>query len=178
MMWQLQTPLFEIILRSGIIFLFLFFSFRLTGKKHLSELSPFDFILLLIMSECLQNGLVGEDYSIWAALISVSTLILLNILINRIAFSSDRAEKFLEGNPKVLIFKGKVNQKTKDHEKISDQELAESLRQEGVLDPADVYLATLETSGKISVIKKSDTKLRSRIKTMVKRLKARRKIFR
>lgn len=170
----MESSPFEIIIRTTIIFLFILITFRISGEKHLGELTPFDFVLLLIISEAVQNALIDDDHSVTAGLICVATLIILNTIVNRISFSSKSAEKLIEGTPKVLIYKGRVHKDTQENEKISDQELYEALRQEGVLDPKEVYLAAIETSGKISVVKKKDVSLIGKIKIKFNRLKARR----
>lgn len=155
-MWDLTVDWTEIIIRSAVIFIFLFVLFRFLGKKHISKLTPFDFILLLIMSECVQNALVKDDKSVSAALISISTLVSLNVLLNKITFKSKKAEELIDGIPKVLIKDGHLYKELMRQETITDKELHEALRIGGVLDIKDVYLAMLETNGSISVIKKSE----------------------
>ena len=107
-MWDLTTPWYELVLRATIVFLGLFFMFKLWGRKHLGEMAAFDFILLLIMSEAVQNSLVDDDKSIQGGLIVVATFMILSSLMNVFSFYSRKAERFLEGTPKVLIRNGKI----------------------------------------------------------------------
>ena len=155
-MWNLQLDWYELILRAFVVFAFLFVFFRVIGKKHFSEMTPFDFIIFLFISEAVQSALVSDDKSIPAALISVSTLIMLNVLLNKLSYKFKKAEKLIEGAPRPLIENGQVNHQVLKEETITDRELHQALRLQGVIDIKEVKLATLETNGSISVIKKSD----------------------
>ncbi len=129
---------------------------RLWGKKHLSELNPFDLILMLIMSESLQNALVDDEKSITGGILSMGTLILLNVLINKITFRSRNAEKLIDGTPKILIKGGKLDERMLKQESMTMQELHAALRQQGVMEPGDVEWGIIEPNGKFSVIKKQE----------------------
>lgn len=153
-MWELTAPLSELIIRASVVYFVLFTMFKVWGKKHLSEMSPFDFIILLIMSEALQNSLISNESSITGGLIVVLTLMLLASFFGFLSFYSRKAEKILEGSPKVLIRNGKLMEDVLHNEKITIAELLESIRENGVLYLKDVALAMLEANGKISVIKK------------------------
>lgn len=153
-MWTLETPWYELIIRNFIVFSFLFIVARLWGKKHLGKMTAFDLILLLIISESVQNALVADDKSVSGSMIAVMTLVLMNVSLNRLTFRFPRLEKVINGDPEVLIRQGDVDKQILDKEKITDQELHEALRQNGVLSANEVKLAMIETNGKISVIKK------------------------
>ncbi len=160
-MWNLQTPLLELIFRSAIIFAFLFVAMRLWGKKHFSELSPFDFLLLLIISEATQNALIDDDKSITGGITVIVTIFILNIVLNKMSFHSRKSEKLLEGKPKVLILDGKLDRDVMKEETMTEQELKTSLRKQGLMKMEDIGLAVIETNGEISVIKKEDTDFRN-----------------
>lgn len=155
-MWDLKLPWYEIVFRAFLIFSFLFIVLRVLGKKHFSEMTPFDFIVFLFISEAVQNAMIGDDKGIPAALISVSTLVVLNAMLSKLSFRSKKAEEIIEGNPKELIKNGKVNKSILKEEAITDRELYQALRMQGVLSVEDVKLAMLETNGSISVIKKDE----------------------
>ncbi len=155
-MWSLQSPEYEIIVRAAAIFFFAMIVMRLWGKKHLSELNPFDLVLMLIMSESLQNALLDDDKSILGGFLSFGTLILLNTVINKLTFKSRPAEKLIDGTPKILIRGGKLDQKMLKQESMTMQELHEALRQQGVLEPSDVEWGIIEPNGKFSVVKKQE----------------------
>lgn len=155
-MWTLKMDWVEIVFRAAIVFVFLLITFRIWGKKHFAELAPFDFLLLLIISEAVQNALIDTDDSLPASFISILTLILLNVFLGKLTFHSSLAERIIEGRPKTLIEKGRIDEVLRRKETISMQELYEAIRMKGVLEIDDVYLATIETNGKISIIRKED----------------------
>ena len=153
-MWSTTTPEIEIIIRTASIFAFAMIVMRLWGKKHLSELNPFDLVLMLIMSESLQNALIDDDKSITGGFLSMGTLILLNVLVNKLTSKSRKAEKLIDGTPKILIKGGELDERILKQESMTMQELHSALRQQGVLEPSEVEWGIIETNGKFSVIKK------------------------
>ncbi|MFL5785312.1 MAG: DUF421 domain-containing protein [Bacteriovoracaceae bacterium] len=155
-MWHLENPWYEISARSASIFLAVMIIMRFWGKKHFSEMNPFDFVLLLICSETLQNALVDDEKSVTGGIISIGTLILMNVLFNRLGFYSRRMEKMIDGTPKILIKGGKIDEKLMRKECLTMQELHAALRQEGIMEPSEVQWGIIETNGKISVIKKDE----------------------
>lgn len=152
-MWHMDTPAGEVVLRALCVFSFIFVVFRMWGKKHFGQLTAFDFILLVIISETTQNALIGEDYSVLSCFTAISTLVLLNVLLDKLSQRSRFLEKLIDGNPEVIIKDGVVNWKILRREGITKSELEEAVREEGVLDVKDVKQATIETNGHISVIK-------------------------
>jgi uncharacterized membrane protein YcaP (DUF421 family) len=157
-MWELSSNWYELIIRAVIVFLGLFLMFKLWGRKHLGEMAAFDFVLLLIMSEAVQNSLVGNDKTVVGGLIVVATFMVLSSIMNIISFNFRKAEHFLEGTPKVIIRDGKIMENVMNKERISLPELLESIREQGVLHLHDIGLAMLEANGKISVIRKEHSK--------------------
>jgi uncharacterized membrane protein YcaP (DUF421 family) len=155
-MWALDTPWYELVIRASSVFLFLFIVCRIWGRKHLGQLSPFDFILLLIISECFQSALQGEEKSITGGMIALTTLVLLNSALTRSTYFSKRAEKFLDGEPKILVKDGVVNEELREKQFLSYQDLYVALRMEGVIELKDVIQATIEPNGRISVVRKHD----------------------
>lgn len=151
-MWHLTTPWYELIIRGTCIYFFMFIIMKIWGKKHLGEMTAFDFILLLFISEAVQNSLVDDDKSVWGGMIVISTFLFWSSLINKITFRSRKLEKILDGVPQVLIKNGRVDLTLMKKEQITEQELFEALRQEGVDELKKVKLATLETNGHLSVI--------------------------
>lgn len=157
-MWDLSVSWQELIIRAATVFFVLIFMFKIWGKKHFGEMAPFDFIILLIMSEALQNSLVKNDVSLTGGLIVVGCLMVLSSIMNILSFYSRKAERFLEGTPKVIIRDGKLMEDVLRKERISLPELLEAIRETGVLHLHDIGLAMLETNGKISVIRKQYAK--------------------
>lgn len=152
-MWKLEVPWYDPAIRGAVIYIFIFFLVRLMGKKQVAKLTPFDLVLLIIISEAIQNGLAGNDHSITASVISVSVIIILNILLNQILARSTTLEKLIDGQPVVIILNGKIFKRVMRQQKITDSELFEALREHEVMNPEDVKCAILEKDGQISVIK-------------------------
>lgn len=153
-MWSLTIEWQELILRSLCVFVFLFITFRIWGKKHFGELAPFDFLLLLIISESVQNALVVDDNSLTASFITILTLVLLNVFLGKVTFHSKKLEQLVDGEPSILIKNGKIIEDVRIKQTLTMQEVHQALRMEGVLKTEDVELATIETNGKISIVKK------------------------
>lgn len=151
-MWTLTTPWYELVIRGTVIYIFMFIIMRVWGKKHLGELTAFDFILLLFMSEAVQNSLVDDEKSLFGGMIVIATFLSWNVLVNKLTFHFRPLEKLLDGEPKVLIKDGKIVESVRQKEQITDQELHEAIRQQGVLEIGKVKQATIETNGHISVV--------------------------
>lgn len=153
-MWSLSAPPYEIIIRAFVVYAALFILFRLAGRKQLGEMSPFDFVLLLIISESVSNSLNGDDSSITAGILSASALIFLSFVMDRLAFRSKRLEKWLEGEAHLIIADGKIRKELMNKEKITEEELNEAIRAHGYDRMDQIRYAVLESNGKISVIAK------------------------
>lgn len=154
-MWKLDTPWYELVIRGSVIYFFMFTMIKIWGKKHLGEIAIFDFILLLFISEAVQNSLVDDDKSLPGGMIVITTFLFWNTFINKLTYRSRKLEKLLDGEPKYLVKNGFVDLNLMKQEQITEQELFEGLRQQGVDDLKKVKLATLETNGHLSVIEKS-----------------------
>ncbi len=152
-MWQLYTPWYEPLMRGFVLYIFVFLLVRLMGKKQLAKFTPFDLVLLLVISGPILNTIEGSDHSIPATLISVGTLVLLNIILNQLRYHFNWFEKLLLGQPKVLILNGKIHKKVMRKERITETDIYEALREHEIMKMEDVKCAILETDGKISVIK-------------------------
>lgn len=149
----------DIILRSGAIYVVLIVVFRLAGKRHFSQLSLIDFILLLLVSNAVQNGMVGEDTSISGAIVSALTLISINIIITKLSVKNKFISKIVEGEPKLLLRDGKIIKKAIENEGLSRDEVQEAVRKAGYAEISDAAFAILETDGSISVIGKEKISL-------------------
>lgn len=156
-MFALTVPWWELVGRGAFVYLAVLLLLRLTGKRQVGQLTPFDLVLLLLISEACSNALSGGDDSLLAALILVTTLLGLNLAIGWVSGRSVWVERMFEGRPRFLIKDGKVDYETLRRESLSKNELLSAIRQEGCFSPEEVEYAVLETSGRISVRKrKSD----------------------
>ena len=143
-----------IILRAALIYGFILVAMRLSGKRQLGQMSPFDLVLLLLISNAVQNAMVGPDNSLTGGLIAALTLIACNGFTSVTVLRWSWFRDMVEGSPTVLLHRGHVFWGNMRKEGISDSELNQSLREHGLLHVADAYLAVLERDGNISVIPK------------------------
>ncbi len=154
-MFHMSVGVAEHIVRAVIVYFFLFAVFRFLGKKHVGDLSPFDLVVLLILSETVQNAMVGDDTSLSGGLVSAGTLFVLAHGMGRLSYSSKRLERLLEGRPRILVRHGRRCRDTMRREQISVSELMEALRRNDCASIDNVRTAILENDGKISIIKRS-----------------------
>ncbi len=151
-MWNLAIPVWELIVRSALVYGFLLLLLRLTGKRQVGQLAPFDLVLLLVLSNAVQNSMNGGDNSLIGGLISAITLVALNAILGFATFRSKRLEDLVEGQPMVLIHNGKLYGETMRRAKLTHHELDAALRQAGCACVEDVHTAVLENTGTISVV--------------------------
>jgi uncharacterized membrane protein YcaP (DUF421 family) len=154
-MWQLAVPWWELLLRATIIYLFLIVLLRLSGKRQIGQLAPFDLVLLLVLSNTVQNAIIGGDNSVSAGLITASFLVLLNYLVGLATYKSKALERVIEGKPEVLIHNGTLYIEVMEREKLTHHELNAALRAAGCATVEEVHFAILENNGAISVQPKS-----------------------
>jgi uncharacterized membrane protein YcaP (DUF421 family) len=151
-MFDMTTNIGELVIRATLVYAFLFLALRFGGKKHVGQSTPFDFVVLLILSETTQNALVGDDKSLLAGLISAATLLGIVHLVNYAGWRSKVARRFFSGSPKILVRHGQTRRDVLRREHISFDELIDALRRGGSTDIANVRAAILENDGKITVI--------------------------
>jgi uncharacterized membrane protein YcaP (DUF421 family) len=151
--WMPEIPVGEKIVRSLVVYLFLLVMFRLLGKREVAQMTVFDLIVLLILSNVLQNAMIGPDNSVIGGLIGASSILAMNWLVGRAAFSSRWFERTVEGVPILLVHGGQLIDQNMRRVGISREELLSDLRSEGVFSLQDVRAAVLEPSGKLSVLK-------------------------
>ena len=156
-MWTMTVPWWELIARSLIVYLFLLTLIRLTGKRQVGQLAPFDLILLLVLSNAVQNAMNGGDNSVQAGIISALTLVMLNYGIGYATFRSKRFEALIEGRPQLLIHNGKLYRDVMEKQRLTQHELDAALRRQGVSDIAHVHVALIENNGEITVQLRSES---------------------
>ena len=146
----------EIVVRATFAFFFVFVLLRGMKRKTLSDLSPLELILLVVLGDLVQTGVTQEDYSVSGLVLSVSTFAFWVAIMNWLTWRSERVRRVIEGVPLVVIDDGKPVMKTLELEQIPMAELYEAARQQGIEDLQEVRLGVLEVSGKISFIKHQD----------------------
>ena len=142
----------DITLRSCAVYIFIIVAIRLFGKKEISQISVPDLVFILLISNAVQNAMVGPDNSLLGGLTAAFTLFLLNVTIKYIIFKSKKTRRLIEGEPVLLIHDGKIMQKNLDREKITLDELNAAVREHGVPNSSHVNLAVLEIDGNISIV--------------------------
>jgi uncharacterized membrane protein YcaP (DUF421 family) len=147
----------DIAIRTFVVFWFLLLLMRITGRRELSSLEPFDLILLIVLGDAVQQGLTQDDYSVTGALIVIIVFGLLQVLVSYMNFRFPRLRPALEGYPIVLIEDGKLIERNLRRERLTREELAKEARGQQIESLGDVKWAVLETSGSISFIPKSDS---------------------
>ena len=155
-MWKLGVPWWELVIRSAIVYAFLLGVIRITGKRQIGQLAPFDLVLLLVLSNAVQNSMNAGDNSLVGGLVAASTLIALNSLVAVATYRSKRLEEFIEGRPQVLIHNGKLYEKALRDARLTHHELNAALRRAGCVAVDDVHCAVLENNGSISVVSRKD----------------------
>ncbi len=161
-MWNFGIDLLEIALRVAIVYAVVLAGIRLTGKREVGQMTPFDLVLLLLIANAVQNAMTGPDTSVTGGLVAALTLLLLNAGVTRLAWRYRKLRRVVEGNPTLLIYEGRMITDHLKREHISTEELEQALREHGVSTVSDVYLATLEIDGSISVLKNDERPATSR----------------
>jgi uncharacterized membrane protein YcaP (DUF421 family) len=149
-----EISVLELVVRGIVVYLVLFALLRFIGKKHVGELSPFDLVVLLIISETVDGSLIGEDHSLTGGLISAATLVLVVQIVGYLTWRFRSVEKFIEGVPRVLIRHGEVQHAALDQERVTLSELIEAMRREGHSSVTNIRFAILETDGSITMAAK------------------------
>lgn len=147
-----DIPVLEKVLRSAVVYLFLLVAFRLAGKRQLGQMTPFDLVVLLIISNVVQNALIGNDNSLGGGLLGATVILLLNAGVAWLTFRHKRVERVVEHTPTILVKHGQILRENLRRERLSLPELRAALRREGVVSLRNVRYAILEEDGHLSVI--------------------------
>ena len=151
-----DISILEKIFRAAAVYVFLLVAFRLTGKRQIGQLTPFDLVVLLVISNIVQNAMIGNDNSLTGGLIGALTILGVNYIVVGLTFRSKRLRRILEASPTLLIHNGRILRANLDRERVTLDDLQAALRRSGVVDPTRVRFAVLEESGGISVVRFPD----------------------
>ncbi len=149
-----MNPYLDIVIRSVAVYLFMVIALRIFGKKELSQLNTADVILILLISNSVQNAMVGNNVSLYGGLVAASALFVLNFFLKKIMYRFKSINDLIQDKPLILIHDGKIDLSKLD---ISSDEMDEAIREHGVENYKEVKLAMLETDGNISVISGNKT---------------------
>jgi uncharacterized membrane protein YcaP (DUF421 family) len=163
----------NIVFRSVAVYLFIIIAIRLFGKKELAQLSVIDLVFILLISNSVQNAMVGTDSSLIGGLIAAGTLFVLNYAFKFILYKFPKFNKIVQGEPLMLVYRGRLDYKNMSKAKITSVEIQESIREHGVSGIEEVDLAVLEVDGNISILsnefKRKTVKKRRVHKTMLQK---------
>ena len=147
-----MNPYIDITLRSVAVYFFMIIALRIFGKKELSQLNTADVILILLISNSVQNAMVGADTSLYGGIIAAFSLFLINFIFKKVMLKSKFIKGLVQDKPEVLIHNGKIEFKTLARLGITSEELEEAMREHGIEYYKDVKLAMFEIDGNISII--------------------------
>jgi uncharacterized membrane protein YcaP (DUF421 family) len=150
--------LLQIVLRTGVIYLLVLIGVRLSGKREVGQMTPFDLTLLLLLSNSVQNAMTGPDTSLLGGAVAAGTLLILNYLVANVSGGNRRVRRLIEGEPSLLVHDGKVIDSHMAREHVSMDELHRALREHGINARDQVALAVLEVDGSISCLKYDEIK--------------------
>jgi uncharacterized membrane protein YcaP (DUF421 family) len=145
----------DLALRAVALYVFVYLLTRVTGRRELSSLQPFDLILLIVLGDAIQQGLTQDDYSVTGAVIVVGAIASLQVATSLVSFKSRWARRILDGDPIVIVQDGQVIESNLRRERLTVDEVAEEARGQQIASLADVQWAVFEPSGKISFIPKN-----------------------
>jgi uncharacterized membrane protein YcaP (DUF421 family) len=149
---DIGSSLPEVALRTAIVYVFLVAAIRLTGKREVGQMSVLELVVILIISDAVQNSMVGENTSVWSGIVAVTVLLTLDIVLHALTGRSRRARRAIEGEPRLIVRDGRVLDKAMRQEAIDSDDVRNAIRAHGIDSVRDVRLAVIETEGSISVI--------------------------
>ncbi len=171
-MFYLSLPLAEKIVRPVLVYLALIAFLRLFGKRELAQLNPFDLVVLLSLSNTVQNAIIGDDNSVTGGMVGAFSLLSANYVLNRVLNRAPRLDTALQGRPTVLVRNGKPDAAALEKEMLSRQELIQVLHRQNVRGLGDVKECTLEPNGTFYVESTEDSLPRTRHEELLARLEA------
>jgi uncharacterized membrane protein YcaP (DUF421 family) len=145
----------DVVLRAVVVFFFLLFLTRIVGRRELSSLEPFDLILLIVIGDLVQQGVTQSDHSLTGAILAAAAFGVLTVVVSYVSYRFVRLRPAIEGEPLILLEEGEPIGHNLRRERITLEEIAAAARQQGLGSLADVRWAVLETSGRISFIRKT-----------------------
>ena len=161
-MFELGTPWWAILIRTSGVYLAVLVGLRLTGKRQIGQMAPFDLVLILLLANAVQNAMVGPDNSLLGGLIAGAVLLTVNFAVSRLNRAIPRFQRFAEGHPVVLVSHGQVVAAALRAEGIGELELEQAVREHGIETLGQVELAVLEVDGSISIVSEDQNVLRTR----------------
>ncbi len=158
------VALLWIAIRTFVVYLVLISALRIFGKRELGQMTPFDLVVILVVSNAVQNAMIGSDISLTGAIVSVSVLLLTNWVLNKVGFRNPNFRRFFMGQPRLLVHDGHVLEANMRREGLDVDDLLKAAREHGFDTITDIGEAMLEVDGTISIIPSNVKPLRSKLK--------------
>jgi uncharacterized membrane protein YcaP (DUF421 family) len=155
-------PDFTIALRAISVYVFIIFAIRFFGKKELAQLSVVDLVFILLISNAVQNAMVGPDTSLGGGMLAAAALFLMNYIFKNLLFRSRKFSALIQGEPVLLVYKGRLKPENLSKTKITHEEIEAAAREHGVEGFSQIDLAVLEVDGNISILSHNFTHRSSR----------------
>ena len=171
-LWHIGVPVVEKVVRTLVIYAFLVVGLRLAGRRELGQLNPFDLVVLLVLSNTVQNAIIGNDNSVTGGIIGAVVLLGVNYLLGRYVYHHPRVERAMIGRPLLLLGDGQLVRKNMAREFITQEEIAAAARRQGIERLDDVGECWLETGGALTFIAKRPTPEEGRHAEVLARLDA------
>ena len=147
----------DLVHRAGVAFVFVYAVTRVIGRRELAQLQPFDLIFLVVIGDLIQQGVTQNDLSVTGLILVVSTIALLQVGSSYLSFRFRRLRPILNGDPVVIVENGRFIERNLKRERLTPDDVAEEMRQNQIHSLDEVQWAVLETSGKMSFLKKSSS---------------------
>jgi len=142
----------NIIISSSAVYFFIIFAIRISGRKELAQLSVIDLVFILLISNAVQNAMVGQNTSLMGGLVAAGTLFIVNSILKQLMYRFTKLSKLIQGQEIMLIYNGVLNERNLKRARMSKDEIQEAVREHGVSEIKDVDLAVLEVDGNISIL--------------------------
>ena len=167
-----DVSILEKLVRPILVYVFLIIGLRLAGKRELAQLNAFDLVVLLTLSNTVQNAIIGNDNSVTGGIIGATTLLVVNYIVVRFLYFHETLDRLIEGEPEVLIDKGTLKKRALEKELITLSELEEAAHKQGFASLASIDRAILEPGGSICFVAKQPTTDEVRYDAILQRLDA------
>ena len=146
----------DIVLRATMMFAIVFLLLRVMGKRELGQMAPFEFVLLVVVGDLIEQGITHNDFSLTGATLAVCTFAFWALVLNAVTYWSPRAERLLEGEPEVIVRHGELLSHAMARNRLTKMEIESEMRLAGIARLSEVEWAVLENNGKISFIERSN----------------------
>ena len=146
----------EVVLRATAMFAIVYLLVRMLGKRELGQMTPFEFIVMVVIGDLIQQGVTQNDFSLTGAALAIGTFAFWGLVLSWMSYLSPRAARLLEGEPRVIVHHGRVLADSLRRDRLTRAEIESEMRLAGIASLGDVAWAVLEPNGKISFIRRAD----------------------